>query len=126
MADVPDEAVQAALARRADLLSDRPDPMVLSEERLTRLMLEAAAPILAETVAQKILAHAERQFPKNDPAKVPGRPDLWRTRHRHFGIAARIAAGAFYTREDELRLTAEAIERGDFISCDIPEVPDGH
>jgi hypothetical protein len=45
---VPDEAVQAALARRADLLSDRPDPMVLSEETLTRRMLEAAAPILAE------------------------------------------------------------------------------
>lgn len=45
---VPDEAVRAALARRADLLSDRPDPMVLSEETLTRLMLEAAAPILAE------------------------------------------------------------------------------
>lgn len=45
---VPDEAVQAALARRADLLSDRPDPTALSEERLVRLMLEAAAPILAE------------------------------------------------------------------------------
>jgi hypothetical protein len=87
-------------------------------------VLEAAAPILAEEVAQRILAHAERQFPKNDPAKIPGRPDLWRTWHRHFGIAARIAAGAFYTREDELRLTAEAIQRGDFIACDIPEVPD--
>lgn len=49
MPEVPAEAVAAALAKRADLLSDRPDPMVLSEETLTRLMLEAAAPILAET-----------------------------------------------------------------------------
>jgi hypothetical protein len=36
------------MACRADLLSDRPDPMVLSDETLTRKMLEAAAPLLAE------------------------------------------------------------------------------
>src|SRR6185437_180953 len=68
--DVPDAAVQAAMARRADLLSDRPDPTALSDWTLTRLMLEAAAPILAEEVAREILAYAERQFPKNDPARV--------------------------------------------------------
>lgn len=48
MPDIPDEAVKAALARRSDLLADLPDPAALSEETLTRLMLEAAAPILAE------------------------------------------------------------------------------
>jgi len=115
----------AAIAIERELLSGKDYSMAQdSDEALARVALEAAAPILAEAIAQKILAHAERQFPKNDPAKVPGRPDLWRTWHRHFGIAARIAAGAFYTREDELRLAAEAIERGDFIACDIPEVPD--
>jgi hypothetical protein len=123
MPSIPPEAVRLALAARADLLADRPDPMVLSEETLTRLMLEAAAPALAEAVAQKILAHAERQFPKADHARVPGRPDVWRTWHRHFGIAARVAAGAFDTREDQLRMTVDAINRGDFIACDIPEVP---
>lgn len=59
---VSDEAVQAALARRSDLLADRPDPMVLSEERLTRLMLEAAAPILAEAWGVK-----RREFPHDVP-----------------------------------------------------------
>ena len=41
----------------------------------------------------------------------------------HFSTAARIAADAFDTREDQLRMAAEAIGRGDFIACDIPEVP---
>ena len=36
--------------------------------------------------------------------------------------AARVAAGAFDTREDQLRKAAEAIARGDFIACN-PEVP---
>ena len=44
----PEEAVRAAMAKRADLLADRPDPIVLSDETLTRRMLEAAAPVLAE------------------------------------------------------------------------------
>jgi hypothetical protein len=46
--EIPPEAVRAAMERRADLLSDRPDPTVLSDETLTRKMLEAAAPLLAE------------------------------------------------------------------------------
>lgn len=45
---IPDEAVKAALAKRAYLLADRPDPMVLSNETLTRKMLEAAAPAIAK------------------------------------------------------------------------------
>jgi hypothetical protein len=51
MPELPEAAVDAALARRSDLLADRPDPMVLSERRLVTLMLEAAAPILAEAAA---------------------------------------------------------------------------
>ena len=123
MPEIPDEAVKAAMARRSYLLEDRPDPMVLSDERLTRQMLEAAAPLLAEMIAQKILAHMEEHGP--DPAS-PGltlHATMSRAWRRHFGIAARVAAGAFYTREDKMRLTAEVIGRGDFIACDIPEVP---
>jgi hypothetical protein len=41
---VPEEAVRLALAARADALIDGPDPMVLSDEALIRLMLEAAQP----------------------------------------------------------------------------------
>ena len=60
MTSVPDEAVQAALARRADLLSDRPDPTALSEETLTRLMLEAAAPILTRDLLRPLLERHPR------------------------------------------------------------------
>ena len=126
MPEIPAEAVKAAMARRADLLSDRPDPMVLSDETLTRLMLEAAAPILAEAVAQKILVHMESRGPRKprgalEPAIDVGRD--YRAWRRHFGIAARVAAGAFWTGEDKLRLAAEALERGEFLGCNPPEVP---
>ena len=46
MPDVPAAAIAAALAKRAALLADRPDPMVLSDESLVRQMLEAALPYL--------------------------------------------------------------------------------
>ena len=53
---IPDEAVQAAMARRADLPADRPDPAVLSDETLTRKMLEAAMPFLAAEERARIRA----------------------------------------------------------------------
>ena len=81
---------------------------------LARAALDAAAPLLAESVAEKILAHAERQHPR-DHAHVPTAWD------RHFSIAARVAAGAFTTREESLRMAAEAIARGDYVACPAPE-----
>lgn len=126
MPDIPTEAYEAA--KKAIFLNKNIGmgqhlPTYHSDEALAKAAIDAAAPILAEHVAQKITAHADRQFPKNDPAKLPGKPDVWRVWHRHFGIAARVAAGAFDTDEDKKRLTAEAIKRGDFIACDIPEIP---
>lgn len=88
MTSVPEAAVQAALARRSDLLSDRPDPMVLSEETLTRLMLEAAAPILAGQIASAILRHADQ----HEPLTGSGAYLAW---HRHFDAASAVAAKAF-------------------------------
>jgi hypothetical protein len=88
-----------------------------SDRQLAADVLNVAAPLLAEVCAQKILEHAERQHPR-DPEHVPTPWD------RHFGIAARVAAGTFDTREDQIRTAAEAIERGDYVRCDIPEVPD--
>jgi hypothetical protein len=46
MTEVPDAAVRAAIAEYYDLVSDRPDPMVLSDEILFRRVLEAALPHL--------------------------------------------------------------------------------
>lgn len=114
---MPDAIPPAALlaagsAIRDELRSSRE----VEPDALARAALEAAAPLLAEACAQRILAHAERQHPR-DPDHVP---TAW---HRHMDIAARVAAGAFYTREDLLRLAAQAIERGDVAWCNPPEVP---
>ena len=46
MTEIPEAAVRAAIAEHARLLSDRPDPMVLSDETLFRRVLEAALPHL--------------------------------------------------------------------------------
>jgi hypothetical protein len=83
-------------------------------DALARAALEAAAPILADAVVQAILAHAERQHPR-DPDHVP---TAW---HRHFSIAARVAAGAFDTREDQLRMAAQALAAGNYMACPVPE-----
>ncbi len=128
MPDLPAAAVQAAAAAiERELMSGRDYSMAAdSDEALARAALEAAAPILAEAVAQKILAHMEGFGPRKprgalEPVIDTGRD--YRTWRRYFGIAARVAAGAFDTREDQLRKAAEAIERGDFIACAGHEVP---
>ena len=53
---IPAAAVAAAMASRAHDLADDPDPMVLSDETLTRRMLEAAAPHIAAGDRARILA----------------------------------------------------------------------
>ena len=119
--NVPAEAVQAAAeAIRHEWKSSRD----FSAEESARAALEAAAPVLAEAVAQKILAHMEAHGPAPEAPGVTRHEVLRRAWLRHFSIAARVAAGAFYTADDLKRLAAEAIERGDFIACNIPEVPD--
>jgi hypothetical protein len=120
MGEIPDAASAAAEAAiRDEFRSSRE----VEPDALARAALEAAAPILAEAIAQKITAHMQEHGPGPGSPGVTLHETLRRAWTRHFGIAARVAAGAFYTREDELRLAAEAIGRGDFIACDIPEVP---
>lgn len=46
MTEVTDAAIAAALAKRAELLADRPTPTHLSDESLVRQMLQAALPRL--------------------------------------------------------------------------------
>lgn len=48
MAEIPEDAVTAALAVWSRVRIDMPDPMVLSDRQLVRNMLEAAAPAMAE------------------------------------------------------------------------------
>jgi hypothetical protein len=71
--DIPAEAVRAAMARRADLLADRPDPTVLSDETLTRLMLEAAAPLLAGDLLRPLL----KRHPRIDGEWGPSCGTCW-------------------------------------------------
>jgi hypothetical protein len=57
--DIPAEAIRAATSARHDALRDRPDPMVLSEETLTRIMLEAAAPAITAPLRNALAAVRE-------------------------------------------------------------------
>lgn len=47
MTEIPEAAVQAAIAAHRHALLDRPDPLALPDEDLFRLVLEAALPHLA-------------------------------------------------------------------------------
>jgi hypothetical protein len=116
MPDYPPGALAAAEAAIIEAAGTGFGSPERASERLARAALDAAAPALAEAVAQKILAHME--------AHGSGAAGLSRDRwRRHMGIAARVAAGAFSTDEDMKRMAVEALERGDWIRCDIPEVP---
>jgi cytosine/adenosine deaminase-related metal-dependent hydrolase len=89
-----------------------------------REILDAAAPVLAEAIAAKIAAHMEGFGPRApvgalEPVSDQGR--RYRTWRRYFGIAARIAAGAFNTEDEMKQMAAEAFNRGDFIACRLPE-----
>jgi hypothetical protein len=119
--EIPDAAVRAAAEKllrqyeseySADHLTwrDFKDP--------AREVLEAAAPAMAEAIAQKILAHMEARGPA---AGTPLGGTLRRAWRRHFSIAARVAAFAFSTDDDIKRMAAEALARGDFVVCAVPE-----
>jgi hypothetical protein len=128
-------ATAVAIHRAACPLRDDPDHDcardAAGEEMFiprARAALEAAAPLLAEAVAAKITGHMETRGPRKPRGPLESDLDTgrqYRAWRRHFGIAARIAAGAFDTREDHLRKAAEAVARGDFIACNPPEVPGG-
>lgn len=122
MPDYGPEALQAAadaMQQREHIIGENP------WRENARAALDAAAPLLAEEVARKILAHMERHQPpvyaiEGDDGEYPNTAArrAWR---RHFGIAARIAAGAFTTEAEQKRDAAAALERGDFIACDLGE-----
>jgi len=118
---VPDDAVQAAaevMLRQYETEFSAPHLTWRDFADPAREILEAAAPALAEAAAQKITGHMESFGPPAPltPADPVGRQHrAWR---RHFGIAARVAAGAFSTREDQLREAAQAIADGNFTACD--------
>ena len=114
MPDIPSEVWATVDAR----LDELPQPERHTERDRWRIVsreaVHAAAPVLADVVAAKILAHMEAHGPQ---AGTPLGGTLRRAWRRHFGIAARVAAGAFLTEEDMKRQAAEAIARGDFAAC---------
>jgi hypothetical protein len=111
MADIPPDIIAAVARVLGDHWGGPPDD---SDTQLAVQLLTVAAPLLADACATAILAHAERQHPR-DPEHVPTAWD------RHFSIAARVAAGTFTTRENEHQAVADALNRGAFIACPAPE-----
>jgi len=76
-AAVTPEAVRLAMLARADALLDRPDPVALSDERLTRLMLEAAAPLIAAAERERLLGAAGCPSPACPDRELAG--ELFKT-----------------------------------------------
>ena len=64
--EIPEAAVRAAIAEHARLLSDRPDPMVLSDMTLFRRVLE----LLAERDAADIVVFGGGIIPADDIAEL--------------------------------------------------------
>ena len=108
---VRDRAYDAALAHATEYVT--PDLL----RQVADDVLDAAAPLLAEACAVKILAHMEAR----GPASGSGYNQPLRAWRRHMGIAARVAARSFSTRDEELQQAAAAIARGDFVQCPAPE-----
>lgn len=122
MPDILKQAVTAAaIAIERELMSGTDYAMAAdSDEALARVALNAAAPILAEEVARKILAHMEAHGPTEGFNGSLG-STLRRAWRRHFGIAARVAAFAFSTEDEIKRAAIEAIARGDVAVCATSE-----
>ena len=87
-----------------------PDGIITADlaASLAKAVLDAIATDLGDYAAGKIAAHRDACGPR-DGARLSG----W---GRHFGIAVRVAAGAFLTEDDLKRLAAEAIMRGDYMA----------
>jgi hypothetical protein len=117
MPDLPDEAVQRAAGVMLSQYGSQYNASHLTWRDFAddaRAVLEAAVPALAEHVAAKITAHAERQHPR-DPGHIP---TVW---HRHFAVAAQVAGFAFMTDDDKKREAARALARGNYVACLAPE-----
>lgn len=98
---IPPEAVRLAMAARADALRDRPDLMVLSDERLTGLMLAAAAPLIAAAERERLRQLAARVDAVYPDLDAPG---LTLSFARLIGDPAAPAAGC------DIEASADALE----------------
>lgn len=117
MPEYPPAALRAASeAIERELMSGTAhDGHLESDDALAKAALDAAAPLLAEAIAERILAHMEEHWPTQRRTAHPP--------SRHFRIAAQVAARSFTTEAEMRQQAAEAIARGVFIACDIPEDP---
>ena len=102
-----DKATAAVITAATDFGEDGIITADLAAD-LAKAVLDAIAADLGDYAAGKIEAHRDAHGPQ-DGARLSG----W---GRHFGIAARIAAGAFLTEDDLKRLAAEAVMRDDYVA----------
>jgi hypothetical protein len=117
MPDYPKAALDAATEAIHRRDCDDPDCLADSRARdFACAALDAAAQLLANAVAGRIIAFADEHAPKGD--HVPS------ARRRALMTAAQVASRAFTTRDEELRAAALAIARGDFACCgtEPPEI----
>ena len=122
MPDIPAPALDAAERAIIEAATDfgHDDIVAGPSGDLARAALEAAVPILAEAVAQKILAHRDNHGPEQHTRGYLS----WR---RYFTIAAQVASLAFSTEQDLKRMAAEALAPGNYVACPAPEDgTDGH
>lgn len=118
MADFPPEVIQRAAEVRYRQYDSEFSAAHLSWQDFAgeaREMLDAVAEALGEHCAAKIAGHA--LHPRDDGDVPTG----W---HRHFGIAARVAARAFLSDDDVKRMAAAALARGDYVGRPAPEDDD--
>jgi len=77
VAEIPDEAVTLAMAARARALAGLPDPMVLSERELARIMLEAAMPALAAALEREMRDKLAASLRRSLLAPERNEPSAW-------------------------------------------------
>jgi hypothetical protein len=114
--EVPAESIDAAERAVEAVMTDPEFRIERSAAGLARAAVEAAAPILADAIAQKIRAHMETHGPAASGS--------WHARNswrRHLSIAAQVAHFTFSTKADIARMAAEAITHGDVVVCAGPE-----
>lgn len=106
---------QAALAAASRAISEEMgNSRAIEPDEMARAALDAAVPLLAASVAEKLLAHMEVHGPRDQGTRK-------RTWRRHFRAAAQVASLAFITEGEQKRQAWEALAREYSAACSAPE-----
>lgn len=111
MPDCPPEILAAAADPIAEMF---PGLGLPTARKIAAVALDAAAPLLADAVAGKLLAHMEIHGPRDQGTRK-------RTWRRHFRAAAQVASLAFTTEDEQKRQAWQALAREHSAACPAPE-----